>query len=470
MDAFLQALRNMGAMRLAIMGGVVVGLVAFFAWLATRLAAPSLELLYGDLDLTDSSRIVAHLEAEGIPYEIAGGGGQVLVPADQVLRMRMALADQGLPSGGSVGYEIFDNPDSFGTTNFLQNVNLVRALEGELARTVRAIETVHSARVHLVLPRRELFSREEQQARASVVLQMRGGNRLSQAQVRAVQHLIASSVPALAPGDVSVVDERGALLAPGFNETDTDVQISAQADERRRRFETNLTRTIEELVGQIVGVGKVRAQVSAHIDFDRINTSEEIYDPDGQVVRSTRTLEETASSTEESADPVSVSTNLPDASFGTMDGGTGAQSAETRIEETVNYEVSKKIVNRIRETGVVNRLSVAVVVDGIYTPIDDPEITEYEPRTQEEMELLATVVRSAIGFDAERGDTVEVINIKFAHPEVVEEKLELFFGLGKNDLLRMAEILVLSIVAILVILLERVQGTRNRWEGDSQRA
>ena len=452
MGAFLQMLRNLGPLRLAVMGGLLVGLLIFFTFLTTQLASPQMALLFGDLETEGSSRIVSELEGMGVPFEIRQNGRQIHVPAEQALRLRLSLAEQGLPSGGSMGYEIFDRSDSLGTTNFVQNVNLVRALEGELARTIRSIQVVKSARVHLVLPRRELFSRERREPSASVILGMRGSIRLGPEQVTAIQHLVAAAVPDLSPGRISIVDDRGSLLARGFEDKLGAGTLGADSDERRRAYELRLSRTIEELLEKTVGFGNVRAEVSAEMDFDRINTAEETFDPDGQVVRSTQTIEETVSSRDAEGTPaVSVATNLPDAGGGSD--SASSTSAEQRTEETVNFEISKKVVNHVRDTGVVKRLSVAVLVDGTYSEGADGEPV-YEPREQAALESLATLARTSVGFDANRGDNVEVINMQFALPEEPEEEaLELFFGFDKNDVLRMAEILVLSIVAVLVILL-----------------
>ena len=302
------------------------------------------------------------------------------------------------------------------------------------------------------MPRRELFSRQKQDPSASIILKMKAAGRLDREQVAAIQHLVAAAVPALAPNRISVVDDKGSLLARGFEEEGALGSISAKAEERRRAFQNRLARTVEELIERAVGFGKVRAEVQADMDFDRISTTEESYDPDGQVVRSTQTVEENASSREAEPLPVTVATNLPD---GVTEGGesASASTAESRVDETVNYEISKKVTNHVRDTGIVKRMSVAVLVDGTYT-LDEEGNRNYEPRPEEEMNQIANLVRSAIGFSAERGDNIEVINMRFAGAEEEpEEPLVLFFGLDKNDMLRVAEILVLSIVAILVILL-----------------
>lgn len=450
METLIHALRNLGTVRLAIMGAIMLGMIGFFIFLATRLATPSMVLLYGDLSSDDSSRITSQLSSQNVPFELGQGGSQIMVPSDRALKLRLSLASQGIPSGGSIGYELFDEQQTIGTTSFVQNINLVRALEGELARTIQTLSIVRSARVHLVLPRRELFSREKNQATASITLRLGSGS-LEKDQIAGIRHLVAAAVPGLVPARVSIISSSGKLLAGGFEE-DSASFMAVQSQEQRQNFERRMSRTIESLLEKTVGFGKVRAEVKADMDFDRISTTDEKFDPDGQVVRSTQSIEETNQTRDtEGTQPVSVGTNLPDPIAA---GGENATSsaAQSRTEETVNFEVSKKIINHVREVGIVNRLSVAVLIDGIRGFDDDDEPT-YEPRSEAEMELLGTLVRSAIGFNADRGDTVEVINMEFAEVEEEEIALELFFGLDKNDLLRMAEILVLSIVAILVILL-----------------
>ncbi|MCW8970665.1 MAG: flagellar basal-body MS-ring/collar protein FliF [Rhodospirillales bacterium] len=452
MGSFLDTFRTLGPMRIMIIAGVLVGLLGFFIFLTTRLTTPQMALLYTDLEQTDSAQIVKQLEAAGVPYKITKNGTEVLVPQDRVLRMRMSMAEQGLPSGGSVGYEIFDKADALGSTNFVQNVNLVRALEGELARTIRSMDSVKAARVHLVLPRRELFSRDKQEPSASIVLNMQGSKRLDREQVLAIQHLVAAAVPSLIPNQISIVDEKGNLLARGFEDGAADL-FAQDSEQKRLAYENRLARTIEEILEKTVGFGKVRAEIRADMDFDRVTTNQETYDPDGQVVRSTSSIQEAANSNDsQNETPTTVATNLPDTNLG-QGNGASSNSNENRNEETVNYEISKTVKSTVRETGIVRRLSVAVLVDGNYTTDANGEQT-YQPRPAQEMEQLATLVRTAIGFEEDRGDTVEVVNMRFVDTLVEEEvQLTLFFGLGKAELMRMAEILVLSIVAILVILL-----------------
>jgi len=453
-DTLLQTLRNLGPMRLAIMGAVLFGMIGFFVFLATRFTAPQMELLYGNLEGQDQSSIVTQLQIQKIPYELRSNGTQIFIPRAQVAQVRLQMANQGLPASGSIiGYEIFDKQGSLGTTNFQQNVNLVRALEGELARTIQELSMVRAARVHLVLPKRELFQRQKTRPSAAIFLKMRGAMRLDSSQVMAVQHLVASAVPGLLPGGISIIDSKGELLARGFEgDIATSPGLIAQrADERRRKFELQLTRTIEKLLEKSIGFGKVRAEISASMDFDRITTNEETFNPDGQVVRSTQTIEQTTTSKDQDPKSVSVSNNLPDAS-GASSGAT-RKASDVRTEENVNFEISKKVVNQVRDTGIIKRLSVAVLVDGAYIK-DKNGNRVYRARTQKEMDDMATLVKSAIGFDQNRGDVVKVINMRFSDTEIPPApKLDLFFGFQKQDLLQIAEMLVILILAILVILL-----------------
>ncbi len=451
MNGLIQLLQNLGTGRVIALGAVAAFMIAFFVFLITRLTEPNFALLYGDLPLGESGEIVGQLEAEGIPYKLVSSGSRIMVPSDQVNRLRLQLAEQGLPSGGSVGYEVFDDADSLGTTRFVQNVNLVRALEGELARTVGSLDRINSARVHLVLPRRELFQRDSNEPSASVFLQVRGGSKLAQNQAAAIQHLIAAAVPGLEPEKVAIIDDRGNLVASGSDDEDELGTLATRADEFRRSYENQIKGTLEGLLERSVGLGKVRAEVSATINFDRVTSNDEIYDPEGQVVRSTQSIEDESASVEsEGPGNVSVANNVPG---GAQDAGAGNQNSTSRTEETVNFEISRTIRSHVQETGRVERLSVAILVDGTYEELPDTGERIYSPRDEEELNQIAALARSAIGFDSERGDTIEIINMRFAEPEPVEMPSPPMFGLQKSDYIKIAEILVLAVIAILVILL-----------------
>ena len=453
MNNFFDTLRNLGPARLAAMAMVATGTLAFFIFLTSRLGTAEMALLYGELDSQDSGQIVAQLEQQQVPYRLTGDGSQIFVPSDQVARTRVAMAEQGLPSGGSMGYEIFDRSDGLGTTNFVQNINHLRALEGELARTIKSIAQVKQARVHLVLPRRELFSRERQEPSAAIVLTMRGKRRLEKSQVGAIQHMVAAAVPNLKPTMVSIVDDQGTLLARAASEDDAEGTAST-AEEMRATYESRMARTIEELIERTVGPGNVRAEVSVEMDFDRITENAEIYDPDSQVVRSTQVVEESSNSLDGSgASPVTVGNNLPDANLPGLGETTTSQNNSARTEETVNYEISRTVKTHVREAGLVRRLSVAVMVNGTYQT--DPEGERvYQPRSAEEMDQIAALARSAVGFDEERGDTIEVANLRFSTIETIlgEPPEVSFLARYRVELMRFAEVFILGLVAILVLL------------------
>ncbi len=452
MDAFLQILRNIGTVRLGAMASVAVGLVAFFIYLTTRLATPGMALLYGGLDASDAGQIIGHLQAQSVPYESRNKGAEIWVPTSQVGTTRLFIAEQGLPGGGTLGYEILDRDKAVGTSSFMQNLNRVRALEGEISRTIISLGPVKSARVHLVLPRRELFTRDRQDPSASVALRMRGATRLDRSQVLAIQHLVAAAVPGLQPSRISIVDDRGTLLARLGDGDGSQLQGEFTPDEQRVAFESRIGNRLTNLLERTVGFGKVRAEVRADIDFDRIETNQETYDPEGQVVRSTQTIEDSSQSKEGEADAVSVGQNLPDA--GQVGGGAGSQNQSNRTEEAVNFEISKTVRRSVRNAGKINRMSVAVLVDGVVTAGENGEET-YRARSAEEMEQIEKLVRSAIGFNDERGDTIEVVNMRFAASVAGDEDLisDEIFGFKQNDLLRLAEVVVLATVGILVILL-----------------
>lgn len=456
MNSFVATLQQLGPARLGVMGAILLGLLMFFVFLSMRISTAELKLLYTDLSSTDSGAVAAKLEETGLPYQISADGSRIMVPGDQVGRARMLLAEAGLPNGGSLGYEIFDQQSGFGTTNFVQNINQVRALEGELARTIGSLDGIRSARVHIVLPQRELFSREQRASSASVFLGIRGNVNPSREQIAAIQSLVASAVPNLSANDVSVIDSNGNLLAKGGDD-DNDL-LTLQTEGLKRNFETRLQSKIETQVGRIVGFGRVTAIVTANMNFDRVSTNEELYNPEGQVLRSTQTLQEN-SSERESADSndVSVGNNLPGVGGDLLeDGGPSAES--NRTETTENFEISRTVRNIVRQTGDVEKLSVSVLVDGRYvTSVNEEgeDVKTYEPRPQEELDQISALVRTAIGFDENRGDTLEVANLQFAQVDVAGELVDdnMLLGFQKSDLIDAAEVVVVGIMVILVVLL-----------------
>jgi flagellar M-ring protein FliF len=440
----------LGATRIAAMVAVTVSLIAFFGFLIARVTAPQMSTLFTDLTVEDSGAIVKELERQGITFQIKSDGATILVPKENVARLRMKLAEAGVPKGGGVGYEIFDKSDALGATSFIQNINHLRALEGELARTIRALDRVQMARVHLVLPERPLFSREKIEPSASIAVKVRG--RLETQEVRAIRHLVASAVRGLKPERISIVDDSGRLLADGAG--GEGESAGAAADERKAAFERRMREQVEGIVSSVVGAGRARVQLTADFDFNRITQTSDRFDPDGRVVRSSQTREELSSTNEgREGGAVTVSNELPGAPTSTATASPRDQSKKT--EEIVNYEISRTTKTEVIEGGRVKRVSVAVLVDGNYAKNDKGDVT-YQPRSKEEMERIAALVRSAIGFDEKRGDQVEVVNLRFAEPPNASFN-EPTGWLGmlqvtKDDIMRGIELTVMTLLGLIVLL------------------
>src|SRR5580698_7795123 len=428
------------------MVAVTAALIGFFAFVIMRVTTPQLTTLFTDLSQEDSSGIIKELERQAIPYELRNDGAVIMVPKDKVTRLRMKLAEGGLPKGGGVGYEIFDKSDALGTTSFVQNINHLRALEGELARTIRAIDRIQAARVHLVLPERPLFSRETPEPSASIVVRVRGA--LEQQQIRAIRHLVASSVNGLKPQRVSIVDEAGQLLADGESGDNENVV----GDERRAAYEKRLRNEVEAIVSSVVGAGRARVQLSADFDYNRITQTSDKFDPEGRVLRSSQTREE-SSATAETNGQVTVNNELPGNQR--QDTATPARDQSKKTEETNNYEVSHTTKTEVTEAGRVNRISVAVLVDGSYAKNDKGEMV-YQERSKEQLDRIAALVRSAIGFDQKRGDQVEVVNLKFAEAPAVVPLAEPagLFGMlqfTKDDVMYVIALGVMLLLGIVVL-------------------
>jgi flagellar M-ring protein FliF len=449
-NGVFDVLKKLGPQRLAAMGAVTLALVGFFAFLIMRVTAPTMATLFTDLSMQDATSITRELDQRGIKYELRNDGSAVMVPRDTMLRLRMDLAAKGMPTGGGVGYEIFDRSDGLSTTSFVQNINQVRALEGELARTIRTIDRVQNARVHLALPERQLFQRERREARASIVLKLRG--ELDASQVRAIRHLAAAAVEGLKAERISIVDEAGRLLADGAGEAS---DVGAAIGEKQQGHERRIRTQIEEIVASVVGRGRARVQVAAEMDFNRIQQTQESFDPESRVVRSTQTRTENALSNDGREGQVTIGNELPNAGQGGQNQQAQSREASNKNEETINYEISRTTRTETIEGGRVKRLSVAVLVDGTYTR--NGNAMEYAPRPAEELERIASIVRSAIGFDRQRGDQVEVVNLRFAEaPPVAEVRepstFEKLFAFSKDDTLRMLELGVLALMTVFVFI------------------
>ncbi len=450
MQGFFDFVKSLGAARMAAMAAVTLALIGFFSFLMIQMTAPQMVPLFTDLSVEDSASIVKDLERQAIAYQIKNDGAIVLVPKDNVARLRMKLAESGLPKGGGVGYEIFDKSDALGATSFIQNINHLRALEGELARTIRSLDRVQAARVHLVLPERPLFSRDKVETSASIVLKVRGT--LEAQQVRAIRHLVATAVTGLKPERVSVIDETGKLLADGAAQDDP--ASGAGADERKMAYENRLRSQVEGIVSSVVGPGHARVQLTAEFDFNRTTQTSDKFDPDSRVVRSSQTREEQSASGEGKDGAVSVGNELPGGNNSKQGEGGGVRDQNRKTEEIVNYEISRTTKTEVIEGGKINRISAAVLVDGNYSKNEKGEVA-YQPRSKEEIDRIAALVRSAVGFDAKRGDQVEVVNLRFADATPVPFNEPVgwmsYLQFSKEDIMGAAEKGVMALLGLIVL-------------------
>ena len=444
MGGIVNLLLKAGPTRLFAALTIVAIAAAFLFTFVLRMGSEENALLFSGVEISEASEITQRLDQADIPYELRGDGSAIFVPRSRVPEARMMLSAEGLPSRGSIGYEIFDAPDALGQTQFQQNINRLRALEGELARTIGSLDGIASARVHLVLPERQLFSRASEEPTASIVLQLRR-DALTPGQVRAIRNLVASATPGLTTNRVTILDETGRLLAAA---TSAEGAAADGVDERQSAMEERIRRTVTDIVEGVVGVGNARVQVTAEMDFNRVTESTQRYDPEGRVVRSTSSSEGAATSAESSRG-ASAGANVPDTTAASSGGG--AQNENTTSQETVNYEISNTTRTEVSEGGRIRRLSVAVAVDGVTTPAGEAGAAPaYAARSAEEMQRLTQLVRSAVGFSEPRGDVVEVVNTQFARVAPAEPAAApgaLAF-LGDLDVMRIVE-LVATLLASL---------------------
>jgi flagellar M-ring protein FliF len=435
--------KAVGAARFGVMAGVAAVLTAFFLYIAGAIGEPPKTILYAGLEPRDAAAVTAKLDALNVKYDAKGDGGTILVPADQVTKLRMALAQDNLPAAG-VGYEIFDKSDTFGTTAFVQNINRLRALEGELARSIQTIDGVESARVHLVIPEREIFSRDAQSPSGSVVLKTR--TVLQRGQVQAIQHLVAAAVASMTPDRVAIIDDRGNLLAGGDDKSGPDAMADSE-DQSTTDYEDRLRQRVESIVASVVGQGHVRVQVTADMKYNHTSTTSENYNPDGKVVRSTQTVDRNASDgTNNSSNAVSVANALPGAAAPTP--AEASKSVSDSTEETTNYEISKTVQTSTDDGGELKKLSVAVVVDGT----TGENGADYKARSPAQMAQIASLVKSAIGYDATRGDQLQVTNMEFARVDTANAvgAPAPFLGLDGAYWFKIIEAAILSVTALLI--------------------
>ncbi|MBU1651009.1 flagellar M-ring protein FliF, partial [bacterium] len=387
---------------------------------------PQYTILYSDLSPNDASAVRDQLQDAKITYQLRDGGNTILVPKDQVYDLRLQLAAEGIPGQVGAGYEIFDRTN-LGMSDFVQKLNYRRALEGELARTIANIAEVEQARVHVVIPEAALFREDEKETTASVVLKMKSRARLQEGQVKGISVLISSAVEGLEPENVTILDSYGNLLSSSHN-PDQMVGLTSTQMELQHNIEAHLAYKAQTMLDRVLGPGRSIVRLSTELDFQSIERTREIYDPESAVVRSEERTE----------------TEM-----------TGGDSPQTREENSLsNYEINKTVEHLVDTGGSIMRMSVAVMVDGHYTPAEDGTMT-YSPRTNEEMNSLTNMVRGALGVREDRGDELQITNIAFDKETFVEADASLA-GMDYQELiLALAPKIILGFVLLMLLMMIR---------------
>lgn len=416
---------------------LVCATIAGFIFVMVWSGEPDFQPLYSNLAPEDAGAILTRLKEKKIPYKVSPNRDAIMVPSEQIYEIRLELASQGLPLGSGVGFEIFDNA-KLGMTEFVQNVNFQRALQGELSRTINRFDEVQGSRVHIVMSSKSLFAEDEEPATASIILKLRPGKTLSNGQVQSIVHLVSASVSGLSPKNVTLVDNYGKMLA-GSMDRSSSGPVNTDQLALQEKMEKSLEKRIQTMLETALGPGQAIARVSCSLDFRRQERTEERYLPDNKAIRSEQILSEI------SARSGGLAEGVPGILSNTIEGQAALSEAKMseegkgesfkKQERTVNYEISKVTSHIVEPYAKVMRISVAVIVDGIHTYIEAKKGKKgkkgkgewkYVPRSQEEMDKLERIVKRAINFDPKRGDKIEVVNIPFKKtgPEWGDEDLK----------------------------------------------
>lgn len=443
--------RQLGVM-VGIAASVALG-IAIVLWSQT----PNYSVLFGSLAQKDAPEVVAALEQNGIPYKLDQASGAVMVPSGQLHEARMKLAGQGLPQSDSLGFEILQQETGFGTSRALEAARFHRALEGELARTIATLANIESARVHLATPKKSVFVRQQNNPSASVVLKLYSGRVLDKGQVAAIVHMIASSVPELEASRVTVVDHKGNMLS---NEADSrQMMLTSSQFEYTRELERHYRERVEDILAPILGVDRVRAQVTADIDFTVTEQTSERFNPDLPALRSEQVNEQSSQLSAVQGVPGALSNQppaagtAPEVAAPQAGGEASPAPLNSSMRATRNYELDKTISHTRLASNKLRRLSVAVVVDDQVTVADDGTVNRVE-RTPEEISRITRLVKETIGFNAQRGDSVEVINSAFMQPAPLEPlpELEIWEEAWVWDVAKQAGGVILVLLLIFFVL------------------
>jgi flagellar M-ring protein FliF len=411
------------------------------------------KLLFSGLDLEEAAEISGKLDTAGVAYTLEGGGSAIFVDATKVEDARMMLSEQGLPTRGSVGWEIFDKSDALGETQFVLNIKKLRAMEGELERSISAYDMVQSAKVHLSIPDKPLFQQNSDKPKAAVVLKL-SGNMMPAEKVRAIRNLIASQVSGLSVEAVTVTSTDGRLLAAASDASGSTVGGGTNADERRFSMEESYRKKVLDVIENIAGPGAAKVTVSIDADFNRVTQSSETIDPESRTAESTTTVTESTSSQDVApGDETTVANNVPTGADPAAPAQPTSQNQSSRSEETVNYLMNKTVRTEVIEGGAIKRLSVAVALDQVRVPGAEDAPATWQDRSPEEIARITALVKSAVLFNEQRGDVVTVESTAFARPDTSMDGATAPgpFDLDSFDLVRIGEILALALTALALV-------------------
>ncbi len=421
MEKIIEMMKKIGIKKLSLIIGCSILLIVAIIFTILTVTKPVMGVLFSDIEPNEGGKVIEKLKSLNIHHDVEGH--KILIPKDDIARIRMELAQEGLPNGHTVGFELFEKTDVLGTTNNLFDINYTRALEGELARSIKTIQGILSVRIHLVLPKRELFSRDKLTPSASVVIRQKPGTHLSTEQVQAIQHLIASSVQGMSFDQVAVIDDKGGLLAKGVSQSQKISEHFKYQQDMRTQVETKLIHSVESLLAKIVGQDQYRVEITADLDFDQLSSTSIIYDPDGQVIKHSQSSEEGNDSLDPKIDTVTIQNNLPHYQpHHKKSSDTHTQNTSTNTQEDIDYEISNTTKNYVKEIGAIKRLSVAVMVDGLYQKNANGNL-EYIARSQSDLDKMTQLIKTAVGFKDERGDMMSVVDIPFTKDVIIHDPI-----------------------------------------------
>lgn len=451
LNGLLEFADRIGRRRLALMGGVAAALLIGLAYLGLRAGDPQMAYLYTDLDPAAAQSIAERLQSENVPFQLSSDGTAIMAPQERLADLRMSMATERL--GGKIGYAVLDEEEPFGVSSSRARINETRAIEGELSQSIRSLEDVAQARVHIVMPERAIFDAEPRRATAAVTLKTRG--RLSGETVQAIRYLVSSSVPELSPESVSIIDQSGALLARAG---EAGTMGGGDADERQQQIEAKLRQEVENLLEPIVGAGKVRAEVAATIDRDQTREEASVVDPDQQAIAHQVMVDSSDASNESqaAAQAASVSSQLPESEGVPGAGGGDSRRAQrNETSEDTTYENSRTNTVRVRGPGAVTRLTVAVMVDGGEGGLPQPQL-----------QRLQRLVENAVGFDAERGDSVVVESMPFSAADAGAAEESVFSNLPMDQIFSVLKLLIIAGVGLFVFRMLRPRYERRAPQGE----